>query len=54
MEAHIEEELWPTLTMASPFRRKGKGGGDEGAIDIDIADLIDACLLYTSPSPRDS
>ena len=42
MEAHIEEELWPTLTMASPFRRKGKGGGDEGAIDIDIADLIDA------------
>ncbi|MBL6743483.1 MAG: aminopeptidase [Candidatus Poseidonia sp.] len=27
--------------MASPFRRKGKGRGDEGAIDIDIADLID-------------
>ena len=39
------------LRVVSPMSPMTQTGGD---FQADIVDLNDSCLLYTSPSPRDS
>ena len=50
----INDDLGVTLAAASSMDKgfDGYGGNKEGARKVGLA-IAEACLLYTSPSPRD-
>ena len=41
-------------TLVAHGDRPRTGGADRKAVDVAVGVLMQACLLYTSPSPRDS
>ena len=57
--AKVSTVLWNSSTYAVErtlyeyFGACSSGGWDETAIQIKLNSVLDACLLYTSPSPRD-